>query len=462
MKKINLTIEDIFNLPTAVIYNPDAFKTVYHVSIDSRNIKKNSLFIAIKGERFDGHNFIDQAVNNGATAILINQKYLKKIKDYDIPVITVKDTIIALGNIAKIWRKKLRAKVIGITGSAGKTTTKEILATLLSEKFKVNKTLANNNNHIGVPLTILNTNEKHDVLVAELGTNHFGEIPYASEIVSPDFGLITNIGDSHLEFLNDREGVLKEKSALLNEAIKNNGKVFINVDDPLLRKFDKNVKNKITFSRFNKADYQCKIIGYDKYARPQISVITKKEILNLTLPLSGDANVSNYLAAFAIASELGVGKKKILSATKKIKSVEKRLDIKNYKNFTLINDTYNANPDSMKSALNILSKISSRRKKIAVLGDMFELGKQSKEKHLEVAEYLNSLQINEVYSIGKMMKFFDKKLNREIIIHQHFDDRNSLKEKLKKLSLKDSVLLIKGSRGMKMEEFVSVIHSRKN
>lgn len=462
MKKINLTIEDIFNLPTAVIYNPDAFKTVYHVSIDSRNIKKNSLFIAIKGERFDGHNFIDQAVNNGATAILINQKYLKKIKDYDIPVITVKDTIIALGNIAKIWRKKLRAKVIGITGSAGKTTTKEILATLLSEKFKVNKTLANNNNHIGVPLTILNTNEKHDVLVAELGTNHFGEIPYTSEIVSPDFGLITNIGDSHLEFLNDREGVLKEKSALLNETIKNNGKVFINVDDPLLRNFGRNIKNKITFSRFNKADYQCKIIGYDKYARPQISVITKKEILNLTLPLSGDANVSNYLAAFAIASELGVGKKKILSTTKKIKSVEKRLDIKNYKNFTLINDTYNANPDSMKSALNILSKISSRRKKIAVLGDMFELGKQSKEKHLEVAEYLNSLQINEVYSIGKMMRFFDKKLNREIIIHQHFDDRNSLKEKLKKLSLKDSVLLIKGSRGMKMEEFVLVIHSRKN
>lgn len=462
MKKITLALEDIFNLPTAVIYNPDAFKNISHVSIDSRNIKKDSLFIAIKGERFDGHNFIDQAVNNGASAVLINEKHLKKIKDYDIPIITVKDTIIALGDIAKAWRKKLRAKVIGITGSAGKTTTKEILSVLLSEKFKVYKTHSNNNNHIGVPLTILNTNEKHDVLVAELGTNHFGEIAYTAQIAKPDYAVITNIGDSHLEFLNDREGVLKEKSALLSETIKNKGKVFINDDDPLLKKFGKKIKNKITFSRFDKADYECKILSYDKKARPEIIIKTKKKKLRLTLPLSGDANVSNYLAAFAIASELGVGKNKIFNATKKIKSFEKRLDIKNYKNFTLINDTYNANPDSMKSALNILSRFAVRKKKIAVLGDMFELGKQSKPKHLEMADYLNTLQIDEVYSLGKMMRWFDKKLNSNIKIHKHFNDRISLKNFLENVSLSNSVILIKGSRGMRMEEFVSIIQSRKN
>ncbi len=462
MKKINLTIEDIFNLPTAVIYNPDAFKNILHVSIDSRNIKKNSLFIAIKGDRLDGHDFIDQAVKNGASAILINEKYLKKTKDYDITVITVKDTIVGLGNIAKVWRKKLKAKVIGITGSAGKTTTKEILAVLLAEKFKVNKTSANNNNHIGVPLTILSTNEKHNVLVAELGTNHFGEIPYTAPIVSPDYGLITNIGDSHLEFLINKKGVLQEKSALLKETIKNNGKVFINVDDPLLKNFGKKIKDRITFSRLKKADYQCEIIGFDKKARPEVIIKTKKGSLQLTLPLSGEANVSNFLAAFAIASELGVDKKKILNATKKIKSVQKRLDIKNYKTFTLINDTYNANPDSMKSAFKILSMINTRKNKIAVLGDMFELGKESKVKHKELAENLIRMKIDQVYSIGKMMKLFDSKLNKRVKTHKHFDDRNSLKKFLTKISLNDSVILVKGSRGMKMEEFVSIIQSRKN
>ena len=155
MKKVNLTLQDIFEIPTAVIYNPDSYKNITHFSIDSRDIKKNTLFIAIKGERLDGHNFIDQAVNNGASAIIIDKKYLNRIKDYDITVITVQDTTKALGEIAKVWRRKLKAKIIGITGSNGKTTTKEIVSTLLAEKYKVNKTIANNNNHIGVPLTIL-------------------------------------------------------------------------------------------------------------------------------------------------------------------------------------------------------------------------------------------------------------------------------------------------------------------
>ncbi|HMN47572.1 MAG TPA: UDP-N-acetylmuramoyl-tripeptide--D-alanyl-D-alanine ligase [Ignavibacteriaceae bacterium] len=462
MKKINLTIEDIFQIPSAVIYNPDAFKNISHVSIDSRNIKKNTLFIAIKGERLDGHDFIDQAVSNGASSILINENYLKLIKDYDLSVITVKNTTTALGDIAKIWRKKLKAKVIGITGSAGKTTTKEVLAKLLSEKFKVNKTTGNHNNHIGVPLTILSTNEKHDVLVAELGTNHFGEIKYTASIASPDYGLITNIGDSHLEFLINRKGVLKEKSELLKETIRNDGKVFINNDDPLLKQFGKSIKNKITYALHEKADFKARIIQYDKNAKAEVEIKSNRQNFRVKLPLSGDANVTNYLAAFTVASELGVAKDKILKATSKLKSVDKRLEIKNYKKFTLINDTYNANPDSMKSSLDILNKIGIRKRKIAILGDMFELGKEAKVKHQELADYVISLSIDEVYTIGSMMNLFDKKLNKKINIHKHFSDRELLKKHLQKIDLNDSAVLIKGSRGMKMEEFVSVIQSRKN
>ncbi len=461
MKKIHLNIEDIFNIPTAVIYNPDKFKSIYQVSINSRNIKKNSLFIAIKGERFDGHDFINEVVKRGAAAIVINEKKFKKINDLEIPVITVKDTTLALGEIAKLWRAKLKTKIIGITGSAGKTTTKEILAALLSEKFKVNKTVANNNNHIGVPLTILSTNEKHQVLVAELGTNHFGEIPYTAAIASPDLALITNIGDSHLEYLKNRNGVFKEKSALFNETIKRTGKVFINNDDKILKKFGRNVKGKVTFALKEKADYKTIIKGYDKFAKPQIEIRTKKKSFTATLPLSGEKNVLNFTAAYAIASELGLSNSQIQKAVTKIKSYNKRLEVKNYKTFTLIDDTYNANPDSMKSSLEILDKIESRRKKIVVLGDMFELGSESKLKHIQLASRINKINIDEVYSIGKMMKLMNQKLNEKIKVQKHFTDREMLIKFLKSLDINNSAILIKGSRGMKMEEFVSVIESTK-
>ena len=462
MKKVNLTLQDIFEIPTAVIYNPDSYKNITHFSIDSRDIKKNTLFIAIKGERLDGHNFIDQAVNNGASALIIDKKYLNRIKDYDITVITVQDTTKALGKIAKVWRRKLKEKIIGITGSNGKTTTKEIVSTLLAEKFKVNKTFANNNNHIGVPLTILSTNEKHNVLVAELGTNHFGEIPYTAPIAFPDYAVITNIGDSHLEFLKNRKGVLKEKSALFIETIKNKGKIFINNDDPLLKEYGKKNKNKITYGIFNKADFQCKILSYDNYARPKIEIKFKKQSFKINLPISGEKNVSNFLAAFSIATELGIGKDKIHKATKKLRSFDKRLEIKNFKKFTLINDTYNANPDSMRSSLNILSKTGSKKRKIAILGDMFELGEESITKHKELAKVTSNLMIDEVYSIGSKMKYFDKSLNNRIENHFHFDDRKELRKHLEKMDLSNSVILVKGSRGMKMEEFVSVIQASTN
>ena len=462
MKKVHLNIEDIFNIPTAVIYNPDMFKSIYHVSTNSRNIKKKTLFIALKGERFDGHDFINMVISRGAAAILINNNYLKKIGNVNIPIITVKNTTVALGEVAKLWRAKLKTKIIGISGSAGKTTTKEILATLLSEKFKVNKTVANNNNHIGVPLTILSTNEKHDVLVAELGTNHFGEIAYTAPIVSPDLALITNIGDSHLEFLKNRKGVFNEKSSLLKETIKHGGKVFINNDDPILKKFGKEIKNKITYALNEKADYKTTIKGYDKFVRPQIEIKTKGKCFKTTLPISGEKNVLNFTASFVVASELGLTNPQLVKAVKKIKSFNKRLEIKNHKNFTLINDTYNANPDSMKSSLEILDKIEYRKRKIAVLGDMFELGKESKTRHEELANIISKTKVDEIYSIGNMMKFTNKKLNETSKIHRHFDDREILKKHLRSLDIKNSVVLVKGSRGMKMEEFVSVIESTKN
>ncbi|MGB5530439.1 MAG: UDP-N-acetylmuramoyl-tripeptide--D-alanyl-D-alanine ligase [Ignavibacteriaceae bacterium] len=351
MKRINLDIEDVFNIPDLVIYEPDNFKKIYHVTIDSREIKKNTLFIAIKGSRFDGHDFVKDAVRNGAVAVIINRKYLDRYDDITVPLIAVKDTKLALGNIARIWRRKLHTKVIGITGSTGKTSVKDMVAELLKEKYRVNKTIANNNNDIGVPLTILSTNESHQVVVAELGTNHFGEIPYTAKILSPDYSLITNIGSSHLEFLKTKNGVWKEKSFIFDETIRHKGKVFLNYDDPIIKgKHSKNSK-KFTFGFSGKVDVRGRIQSYTDDGKPMVEIKYKKSNHTFTSPLYGEQSAKNFLAASAMALGLGLNFSQLENAAQKLKAPGGRLDVQIYKNFILIDDTYNANPDSAKAAI---------------------------------------------------------------------------------------------------------------
>jgi UDP-N-acetylmuramoyl-tripeptide--D-alanyl-D-alanine ligase len=259
MGKIKITIEDLFNIPGAVIYNPDDYKPASSVVIDSRKVKKGSIFFAIKGEKLDGHDFVKEAIKKGAGTIVINDRKLKNFSSVKIPIVTVKDTTIAFGQLANEWRKKLSAKIISVTGSNGKTTTKEMIAVLLAEKFNVVKTEANNNNHIGVPLTIFNADENCEALILEQGTNHFGEIEYSAKISEPDISVITNIGDSHLEFLKNRAGVYKEKSALLKVTEKRSGKVLLNMDDPILKQNAGQFKNKLTFGFKGKTDVKGKL-----------------------------------------------------------------------------------------------------------------------------------------------------------------------------------------------------------
>ena len=460
MSRIKIDLEDIFNLETAVLYNPDEFKPVSNVAIDSRKVKKNSLFVAIKGVRFDGHKFAEDAIKNGASAIVINENKFSFFKDLDIPVIIVKDTVKALGELAKTWRRKIKAKVIGITGSTGKTSTKDILATILSEKYKVQKTILNNNNHIGVPLTILSTNEKHDVLVAEVGTNHFGEISYSADILQPDYALITNIGDSHLKFLKNKKGVLKEKASLFDLTLKRKGKIFLNYDDPLLKDFKGNKKQKITFGFDNKADVFGKIIKYDELGKPVIEISSRTKKMGLSFPIYGELSAKNFLASSAIALSLGLSENQINKSLKKIKSSPHRLESFQYKNFLLIDDTYNANPDSMKAAIEILSKVTKYERKILILGDMLELGSNAVKYHSSLSKYIYANGITEVYTLGKLMKNLSQVLKKKNLIQRQFSSRSSLKNFLQKIDLINSVVLVKGSRGMQMEEFVETIKQK--
>lgn len=457
MKSVRINIEDIFNLPTAVIYNPDDLKPVSHVTIDSRSVKIKSLFVAIKGKKFDGHNFVKEAISKGASAVLINADKYRNYDELCIPIITVANTTKALGSIANIWRKKLSTKIIGITGSSGKTTTKDMLATILAEKYKVNKTYSNNNNHIGVPLTILSTTNKHEVLVAELGTNHFGEIKYTAGILEPDYAVILNIGDSHLEYLKNRTGVWKEKSALFDETLKHNGKVFINNDDPVTKRFAGKSKSQFSYGFSSRSDLKAKIKKYTADGKPVIEIKYKNKKLTETLNFYGEQSANNYIAAVAAAFEIGLSKSQILSGTKKLKAIPQRLNVKQYKNLVLINDTYNANPDSTKAAIELVGKISLFGKKILILGDMLELGKNKFELHKKLSAVIRKNKINECYTIGPAMKHLNESLRIKRILKKHFRTRKSLMNFIIKQDFNNSVILVKGSRGMCMEEFVVAI-----
>jgi len=453
MKKIKITLTDLFNLPTASIYNAAAYKAASHVAIDSRDIKPNSIFLAIKGEKFDGHDFVNEVLGKGVNAVIINECELHKFDNVNKTIITVENTIQALGDLAAAWRKKISAKVIGITGSNGKTTTKEILSTLLAEKFLVQATLGNNNNHIGVPLTILSCNEKHQILIAEVGTNHFGEIAYSAKILQPDFAVITNIGASHLEYLKNVQGVKKEKIALFDETSKNKGLVFLNIDDPSLKSLKTKYKN-ISFGFNSTADVKASIKSYSKAGNPILSVTNKKTSVECVSPLLGTHNAKDLTAAIVIAMSLGLTKKDILNGVKKIKPVKQRLNSKMFKNTLLIDDTYNANPQSMRAAFEAVKEVSAFKKKIAIIGDMFELGVESKKEHERLLSSIKKNKIDEVYLIGKAMKSLEKQLREAKVICKYFPTREKLAQFLERYTLENSVVLIKGSRGMRMEEFV--------
>jgi len=460
MDKIKITIKDLFNLPGAVIFNPDAFRPVSSVQIDSRGINKNCIFVAIKGDKYDGHNFIPDAIKNGAGAVVIDERKFRKFHNLEIPVITVSDTIKAFGEIAQVWRAKLNAKVISITGSNGKTTLKEIVAGLLGEKFKVVRTEANNNNNIGVPLTILSADEKCEVLVLEQGTNHFNEIAYSSMISKPDFAIITNIGDSHLEFLKNRNGVYKEKSALFDAAEGNGGTVFLNMDDPVIRRGANKYKNKVTFGMLGKVDVKGKILGFTDDGRTNVQITFKNKKFNTILPLYGESNSKNFLAASAIALKLGLSPEEIISATGKLDTIHGRLEVKKIKNAVIVDDTYNASPASVESAVNLTKKIKIYKNKVFILGDIFELGKSGAKFHAELSKLFKSDKNITVITIGILMKNLHKELRKKKIRSIHFHLREALSLYLQYEEIENSVILVKGSRGMKMEEFVKILETR--
>jgi len=428
------------------------------VSTDTRTLKPGDLYVALKGENFNGYNYIDQAMQAGCCAAVVNR--CEAVNESSIPersLLLVSDTMKALGDVASLNREAMTGPVIGLTGSSGKTSTKNMIALILSEEGKTCSTEGNFNNEIGVPLTLLKIDEKHDFAVVEMGARSPGDIRYLSEFVQPDVAILLNAGVAHIDIFGSYENIVETKSEIF-DALKPDGIAIINADDPAVNLWlDKlGDKHKLSFSvQDDKADIYASEI-YCEADSSSFNLNYKDLSLAITLPVPGLHNVSNCLAAAAAAIAVGIDPDSILKGLTKLKSTEGRLHInKLTQNLTLIDDSYNANPASMKASLDVLSLRPGFR--VAVLGEMAELGELSQTLHVELAKYAAKTSVDKFYFIGRYAEEMSACVaNRSVVSNNQQDIANLLFESLEK----EESVLVKASRSACLDELVEMIKER--
>ncbi|MCM1992711.1 UDP-N-acetylmuramoyl-tripeptide--D-alanyl-D-alanine ligase [Oceanirhabdus seepicola] len=423
--------------------------SIQGVETDTRRLGENFIFFALKGARVDGNDMVDEAVKNGAILCVVD-KYKEEFKKYEkkITIVKVENTKEALYKLAEYYRNKFDIKVIGITGSTGKTSTKDILSGALSEKFSVFKTIGNFNSDIGLPLMIFKFKDEHEVAVLEMGMSGFGEIELLAKIARPDIAIITNIGESHLEQLKTRENILKAKMEITKYFNEKNV-LIINNDNDMLRTIDE--------ERFE--IIPCSIQGNGKLNSDILDINISESFFKITngeyngetfnLKMPGEHNISNALLSIAVCEIVGMTSEEINSGLKKIDKTSMRLDIKKHEEggYIIINDAYNASPDSMKAAIDVMNTIQG--KKICVLGTMKELGEKSSELHREIGEYALEQGVEKLFVVGEgSQNYLSGFADREGYV---FKTKEDLIQKLKGELTAEHVVLIKASRSMKFE-----------
>ncbi|CQR47793.1 UDP-N-acetylmuramoyl-tripeptide--D-alanyl-D-alanine ligase [Paraliobacillus sp. PM-2] len=420
---------------------------IHQVTTDSRVPMKYSLFIPLKGDKFNGHEFLDQAISNGAIAAIWDKNEpIPRFVPTDFPIFFVDNTLHALQQLANDYRKKIDPTVIGVTGSNGKTTTKDIITTVLAKKFRTHQTKGNLNNHIGLPLTILNMPTDTEVLIVEMGMNHFGEIHVLSKIALPDYAVITNIGESHIEYLKTRAGIAKAKAEIL-DGLSEQGTLYVDGDEPLLEPYLKQINNKSI--GFSSESYQ---IQDTKVTSTGTKFVFENQ--SYSIPLLGKHHAKNASYAIALANDLGLDYDSIQSGLINIKMTGMRFEsLQGMHGSTVINDTYNASPTSVRAAIDVVKEMDFYQKKVLVLGDMFELGDHAKAYHQEVADSITE-DIQFVCTIGEYTKEINEKIKKSkpTIKAKHFLDKEELVSYLIPLLDETTLLLLKASRGMKLEE----------
>lgn len=433
----------------------DKYLMVQGVSTDSRTIQANQLYIPLSGDRFDGHHFITQAIENGAAASLWQSDHPLPMKN-QIPLIVVPDTLLALQKMASAYREELSVQVIGITGSNGKTTTKDIVASVMSVKYKTHKTQGNLNNHIGVPLTLLAMPEDTEVAVIEMGMNHAKEIEKLSLIVKPDIVVITNIGESHIEFLGSREGIADAKLEI-KEGLKKEGIILFDGDEPLLRERFKTDTHRQTTVGWKAGN---DVYPYNVEQKGLEGSVFQTKEATFYLPLVGKHNIKNALFAMAIAQRFHLTDGDINIGFKRIQMTGMRLEVNMVQNgMKVINDTYNSSPTSVRSAIQLLLELEPTLEKWVLLGDMNELGMEEESYHREIGEYVAQEKISRIYTIGNRGSWIKEAAqmvnhNPKRVIH-HFPSLISATEELLKEGHSNVLLLVKGSRSLQLEQIVT-------
>jgi UDP-N-acetylmuramoyl-tripeptide--D-alanyl-D-alanine ligase len=436
---IDVRFSELSGLEKDAAFTVDA--VIRNLSTDTRTLKAGDTYLAIKGEHFDGHDFVENAVASGAASLVVSSPV-----NAGIPLIRVRDTILSLGNIAKLYRKRLTAKVIGITGSNGKTTVKEMVTSICRERGQTTATLANNNNKIGVPLTLLSASLEDEFVVVEMGTSEQGEIAYLSDIVEPDISVVTTISESHLSGIGSRDDVFVEKSSIV-PATRDSGFVVINNDGEYARKLADKVAGSsvITYGLNAGAD----VTGRSDVLESGLNVTTQtpvgKLVYNLSVP--GRHNVSNSLAAIAIACALDIDAKLIIQGLEKFRGTKGRLQISKLDaQISLIDDTYNANPASTAAALEVLSKRPGR--KIFVFAGMAELGEKEKELHVMIGKLASEYQVDALFVYGDMALPAYENFAGE---KYHYDSVEALNSALSGFVKAGDTILVKGSRRFQLD-----------
>ncbi len=448
------TIQEILTATQGQLIAGDPDGKVRGVSIDSRAIRAGELFIAIKGERLDGHAFISQVVKKGVRVFLVHKAV--KVKGRRVTVIKVEDTTKALGHLARFHRLKFVIPVVAITGSAGKTTTKEMVAAVLKEKYRVLANEGTQNNHIGVPLTLLKLRSKHQAAVIEAGTNQPGDIPWLTKIACPTIAVLTNIGESHLEKLKTLSGVYREKIHLA-KSIGTEGYVIFNNDDAHL----KNIPNEkfpahlVPFSVQTNGLYRAKNVRISASSGLTFTCDKKPFFLKT---FSCDM-AYNALAAIACGRILNVPVGDIQSALKDFRFDRGRQEIVEKKGLTIVNDTYNANPVSMRSAVATLDAFPARGRRILICADMLELGKNTRVLHQKVGECVAASRVDVLMTVGDQARWILETAHRYNpgLVVFGFSKPHELQDYLHVLCQKGDVVLVKGSRRMKMETVVEFL-----